>query len=122
MATEIIGTVFFFVTLIVLIVSYFRTRHTERMALINSGRTAKIFDTRDNDSNRTLKLGLFLLSIGLGLLIGLVFDNYLGTEPAGVFVSILILGGISLIYYHRYVQTLPGTNHLDENGTDGDIV
>ena len=94
MATEIVATTFFFITMIVLIVSYFRTRHTERMALINSGRTAKIFDKTDNDSNRTLKLGLFLLSIGFGLLIGLVFDHFLGTEPSGVFVSILILSNM----------------------------
>lgn len=122
MATEIVATTFFFITMIVLIVSYFRTRHTERMALINSGRTARIFDKSDNDSNRTLKLGLFLLSIGFGLLIGLIFDHFLDTEPAGVFVSILILGGVSLIYYHRYIQSREPNIHPEVDKSHEDIV
>ncbi|MBK8055047.1 MAG: hypothetical protein IPK35_17690 [Saprospiraceae bacterium] len=104
MASEIIATIGLFITLIVLIVSYFRTRHTERMALINSGRTARIFDEKDGESNGALKLGLFLLSIGLGLLIGLIVDNILNSEPSGVFVSILSLGGMSLIIYHFYIE------------------
>jgi F0F1-type ATP synthase assembly protein I len=74
------------------------------MALINSGRTAKIFDSNDTESNKSLKTGLFLLSVGLGLLAGMVIDNILDTEPAGVFVCMLIFGGISLIYYHNYVE------------------
>lgn len=104
MASEILATIGLFVSLIVFIVSFFKTRHTERMALINSGRTAKIFDEKDGESNGTLKLGLFLLSVGLGLLIGLIVDNILGTEPAGSFVSILVLGGMSLIIYHFYIE------------------
>jgi F0F1-type ATP synthase assembly protein I len=104
MASEIIGITGFFITMIVLVVTYFKTRHTERMALINSGRTARIFDANDGESNSALKLGLFLLSIGLGLLVGLTVDNILDTEPAGVFVCILIFGGVSLILYHSYVS------------------
>jgi hypothetical protein len=81
MASEIIATIGLFITLIVLIVTFFKTRHTERMALINSGRTARIFDEKDGESNGALKLGLFLLSIGLGLLIGMIVDSILQTEP-----------------------------------------
>lgn len=104
MASEIIGITGFFITLIVLVVSYFRTRHTERMALINSDRTAKIFDVNAGESNGALKLGLFLLAIGLGLLVGMIVDNILDTEPAGIFISILVLGGLSLILYHSYIE------------------
>jgi len=104
MASEIIGITGFFITMIVLVVSYFRTRHTERMALINSGRTARIFDANDSESNKALKFGLLLLSIGLGLLVGLIVDSILNTEPGGVFVSILIFGGISLIFYHIHIS------------------
>jgi FtsH-binding integral membrane protein len=104
MASEIIATIGLFITLIVLIVTFFKTRHTERMALINSGRTARIFDEKDGESNGALKIGLFILSIGLGLLIGMIVDSILQTEPAGVFVSILVLGGFSLIIYHFYIE------------------
>jgi Flp pilus assembly protein TadB len=115
MASEILFIIFFFITMIVLIVNYFKTRHTERMALINSNKTSKIFDAGD-DSKRTLKLGLFLLSVGLGLLIGLIADKILGTEPAGSFISILILGGISLILYYSYIER--NKNPLDANKDD----
>lgn len=105
MASEIIGMTGFFITLIVLISMYFRTRHIERMELIKHGRPATIFKIGAKETNSTLKLGLLLLSIGLGLLIGLFVDHILGTEPAGVFVSILILGGLSLIFYHLYMDS-----------------
>jgi hypothetical protein len=121
MATEIIGTILLFSTIMVFIVSYFKTRHNERMALINSGRTAKIFDTNDTESNKSLKFGLFLLSIGLGLLTGLIIDKILETEPAGVFVSIFIFGGISLIFYHLYVEGKNKKVMLKDNIED-DIV
>jgi F0F1-type ATP synthase assembly protein I len=116
MASEIIGITGFFITMIVLVVTYFKTRHTERMALINSGRTARIFDANDGESNSALKLGLFLLSIGLGLMVGLIVDNMLNTEPAGVFVCILIFGGVSLILYHSYVsgRMKDKTKEIDE--------
>ena len=115
MATEIVAITFFFITIMVFIVSYFKTRHSERMALINSDRTAKIFDHSDTDSNNALKLGLFLLSIGLGLMVGLMVDRVLASEPAGVFVSIFICGGISLIYYHTYIEKKGNRNDKDEN-------
>lgn len=118
MATEIIGITGFFITMIVLIVSFLKTRHTERMALINSGRTARIFDSNDTESNKALKFGLLLLSIGLGLLIGLIVDSILGTAPAGVFVSMLVLGGISLILYHSYVEK----NHKKYDKESDDLV
>ncbi|MBK7636300.1 MAG: DUF6249 domain-containing protein [Saprospiraceae bacterium] len=104
MASQIIATIGLFITLIVLIVTFFKTRHTERMALINSGRTARIFDEKDGESNGSLKVGLLLLSVGLGLLIGMIVDSILHTEPTGVFVSILVLGGMSLIIYHFYIE------------------
>ncbi len=117
MAPAIVGITFFFITMIVLIVTFFKTRNNERMALINSGRTARIFDHSDTDSNTSLKLGLFLLSIGLGLLFGLIIDNYLDTEPAGVFVSIFILGGVSLIYYHIYIEKNRKSTPVDNDET-----
>jgi hypothetical protein len=104
MATEIIGTIGFFITMIIFIVTFFKTRHTERMALINSGRTAKVFQGNDSDTNQALKFGLILLSVGLGLLVGMIFDSIFDTEPAAVFVCILIFGGISLIFYHSYIN------------------
>lgn len=104
MASEIIGMTGFFITLIVFISMYFRTRHIERMELIKHGKPATIFKIGAKDTNSALKLGLLLLSIGFGLLIGLFVDYMFNTEPAGVFVCILILGGVSLIFYHLYME------------------
>jgi F0F1-type ATP synthase assembly protein I len=116
MATQIIAITGFFITMIVFISSYFRTRHNERMALIKNEKTATIFNVEKGDSNGALKLGLLMLSIGLGLLIGLILDGIFDTEPAGVFVSMLILGGLSLIFYHSYIERKdsPKTNNHDE--------
>lgn len=115
MASEIVAITFFFITMIVLIVNFYKTRHNERMALISSGRTARIFDGDDTESNRSLKFGLFLLSIGFGLLIGLFFDNIFNSEPAGVFISIFICGGLSLIYYHFYLNTKSKNNQKEDD-------
>jgi len=78
--------------------------NTNKMASEIIGITGLIFDANDSESNKALKFGLLLLSIGLGLLVGLIVDSILNTEPAGVFVSILILGGISLIFYHIHIS------------------
>lgn len=115
MAVPIVSITLTFITLIVFIVSYFKTRHTERMALIQSGRTARIFDSSNTESNKALKFGLFFLSIGLGLLSGLIIDRILDTEPAAVFICMLIFGGISLIIYHTYVERKAKADFKYEN-------
>lgn len=114
MAVPIVGITLTFITLIVFIVTYFKSRHTERMALIQSGRTARIFDSNSTESNKALKFGLFFLSIGLGLLTGIIIDNIVGDEPAAVFICMLIFGGISLIIYHNYIERKSKAGLRDE--------
>ena len=45
----------------------------------------------------------------------MVIDDILDTEPAGVFVCILIFGGFSLIYYHNYVERKGKASRIEED-------
>ncbi|MCK9204339.1 MAG: hypothetical protein M0P58_07910 [Bacteroidales bacterium] len=79
---------------------YLFVRKKERLALIQKGSDAKIFETNKNQPS-SLKWGLLLVGIGIGILLGKVLAVYttLDEEPA-FFSMICLFGGIGLIVYH----------------------
>ena len=95
MASEILGTIGFFTTLMVLGVIFLKNRHRERLALIQYGKDSSVFHGKDRKNN-TLKFGL--------LLVGIFLDKVFDSEPACTFACIFIFGGFSLIYYHQYLN------------------
>jgi hypothetical protein len=95
---SVVGTM---VVAIVYIVNFFKTRHTERLALIKYGKTADVFYGK-NSLRRTMKIGLLLFSVGGGMLVGTIFSKAFGIDgPELVFACMMILGGLSLLYYYR---------------------
>ncbi|MEI7982751.1 MAG: DUF6249 domain-containing protein [Bacteroidota bacterium] len=81
-------------------VVYLFVRKKERLALIQQGADASIFES--NKSGPTsLKWGLLLVGIGIGILLGKVLAVYttLDEEPA-FFSMICLFGGLGLIIYH----------------------
>ncbi len=98
METEFLIPISFFA--LVYGVVYLLVRRKERLALVQKGVDASIFDA-GTKAPTDLKWGLLLIGIGVGILLGKVLAVYttLDEEPA-FFSMICLFGGIGLIIYH----------------------
>lgn len=76
---------------------YITTRNKERLALIEKGADPKLFKIRDAGSAfRSLKLGLFLIGIAIGIISG-YFLKEAGMDEGPAYLSMIFLfGGIAL--------------------------
>ena len=92
-----------FFAAIVLIVQI-QARKRIHMTLIQHGKDASMLKT-DKDANTTLKVGLLMIGISVGILLGniLTAGNYMDEEPA-YFSMMLIFGGISLLIYYFLIK------------------
>jgi hypothetical protein len=81
----------------VLGIVYLVIRKRERLALLEKGVDASVFG-QNKHSNATLKWGLFLIGVGIGLLIAqaLVRADAMDVEAA-YFSMIFLFGGIALV-------------------------
>lgn len=106
MGTEMLAIGGFWGTIVTWIYMKYKSRHTERMALIESGQDASIFDEkRLSERSNSLKNGMLLLGIGLGWFAGLVIEEIFNLDDAlGVIPTLMIGGGIGLILFYRMVQ------------------
>jgi predicted MFS family arabinose efflux permease len=77
---------------------YISARNKERMSMIEKGADASMFVTKRKYSAMTLKIGMLLVGIALGILIGSIIDEYT-TLPSevGYFSMIFLFGGLALI-------------------------
>ena len=101
MITGIIMTLGFFIAIVLSIKYVTAAKNKEKMALIDKGvDLSEIYQKKDY-RNATLKGGMFLVGIALGLFIG-----YFMTEITNInlvvsyFSMILLFGGASLIIFH----------------------
>lgn len=76
---------------------YYKTRHQERMALIEKGANASLFEFNNGTKNLTLKIGLLLIGLALGILIGSFIDEYTVLDEQAYFSMIFLFGGIGLL-------------------------
>ncbi|MFP3860507.1 MAG: DUF6249 domain-containing protein [Bacteroidales bacterium] len=80
---------------------YLNVRKKERMALIESGKDAKIFNTESNVAP-SLKFGLLMIGLALGALLGNMLEAITPIEEGVAYFSmILLFGGIGLLVYHK---------------------
>jgi len=102
MGAEIIifASVFFLVGFVAYM--YFNTRHKERMALIESGRDAGLFNTHsDPQYMGALKWGLLFVCLGIGAAVGINLDiSHESDGPLFTFPLLLGSGGLGLIIYY----------------------
>ncbi len=89
----------------IILVSYFRNRRRERMALIEAGLDAKIFDQEQKQKLpqlfRTLKLAIVGIAMGLGLLVGEYLKNNTELNDGISYLSmLLIFGGLGLLLFY----------------------
>jgi len=87
---------------------YYTTRHKERLALIDKGADASLFNTGKegskaifNWSKFTLKIGMFLMGIAFGIIAGAILSKLgLMNEDAMYSSMILFFGGLSLVIFY----------------------
>lgn len=103
MITGIITTLGFFVAIVLTVKYVSAARNKEKMALIEKGvDLSEIYQKKDY-RNATLKSGMFLVGLAVGL-----FFGYFLTEISSInavvsyFSMILLFGGASLIIFHWY--------------------
>ena len=100
-ALAIIGT---FGSIVTFIFFFFTTRHKERMALIESGKDASIFNRTQLGAHSALKFGILLLSAGLGVLLGLFLSESFNIDEAVILPSVMICGGLGLVTYYKIIN------------------
>lgn len=80
------------------------SKHRQRMAMIDKGMDPGNLAEKDSPF-RSLRNGMFLAAVGIGLLIGRALEPLFqksveDDNPLSYFISILICGGIALIAHH----------------------
>ena len=80
------------------------SRNRERMALIERGADPTLFETKKKGGNSvTMKAGLFLFGIGLGIVVAYLLTSGGGMEEGAAYPAmIFVFGGIALIVSHLW--------------------
>ena len=90
----------FFAAIVLILWVYYTNRNKERLALIEKGADAGLFKTKGNKFP-SLKVGMFFIGIGIGILIGnIIAVSTSLEEPVAYFSMIFLFGGLSLIANH----------------------
>jgi ABC-type Fe3+-siderophore transport system permease subunit len=109
MAQDIIIPIALFGSIFGILYVYFTTRNKERLALIEKGADASLFNTgkrlfntgKQFNKNTTLKIGMFLVGIALGLLLGnVIAETTRLKEEVAYFSMTFLCGGLSLITFY----------------------
>ena len=80
------------------------SRNRERMALIERGADPMLFEAKKKvNNNGTMKVGLFFLGIGLGVVVAYLVSSGGGMDEGAAYPSmIFIFGGLALIVSHLW--------------------
>jgi len=98
MGEEIFIPLTFFAALFGIFYVYITARNKERLSMIEKGADASMFSTKRKYYAMTLKIGMLLVGISLGILIGSFIDEYTTLpEEVGYFSMIFLFGGVALI-------------------------
>ncbi|GET33501.1 hypothetical protein PbJCM13498_23640 [Prolixibacter bellariivorans] len=90
----------FFVMLFGILYVYYTTRNRERLAMIEKGADASLFQDPDRISN-IFKWGMFMVGIAVGIILGSAFASADILDEGVSYPSMIFLfGGLSLIIVH----------------------
>ncbi len=104
----LVAFIAFFATIFGIYYVHITTRNKERMALIDKGADASLFNTGKegqkslfNWNKVTLKIGMFFMGIALGIIAGAIL-SYAGVlnEGANYPAMIFFFGGLSLVLFY----------------------
>jgi len=92
----------FFASAITWIYMSYKSKHQQRMALIDSGQSADIFVEKKLDKkSNALKTGMFLTGGGLGFFFGILIEEYSRLDNGMALVPLsLVGGGLGLILFY----------------------
>lgn len=87
---------------------YYSTRHKERLALIEKGADASLFNTGKEGSKTginwgkfTLRIGMLFMGVALGIMVGALMSNAgILDEDANYGSMIFFFGGLSLVLFY----------------------
>lgn len=80
---------------------YLNIRKKERMALLDRGADPSIFQEQYREKIHSLRYGLFMIGIALGIFIGNILEETTVLEPeVSYFSMIFLFGGIALVISH----------------------
>ncbi len=104
----VIAFIALFATVFGIMYVHYTTRNKERMALIEKGADASLFNTGKEGKSSVnwgkfaLKTGMLLMGIGLGIIAGAILESaaVFPSEEAGYFSMIFIFGGLALVLYY----------------------
>lgn len=104
----LVGFLSFFAMVFGICYMYYSTRNKERLALIEKGADAAIFNSGSepgigNAFGRifnSLKIGLFLIGIGVGIAMGYFVSMTGMDEGASYTAMIFLFGGLGLVIYY----------------------
>ncbi len=98
---------------------WIKSRHAERIGLINQGIIPPDSPKKKSDPNRLVSLrnGIVLISLGIGIIVGFLCSEYLvigrGNEFWMTGASVVFFLGIGYLVYFLVVQKIPA-NRLQE--------
>ncbi|MBN4072447.1 hypothetical protein JYT74_00265 [Crocinitomix catalasitica] len=108
MHTELFVPIVLFIAIFGAIYIYLTTRNKERLALIEKGADASLFERRQSQSLRT---GMLLIGISVGIFMGHILEQYMSMEPPlPYFAMIALFGGGSLILHYFIERKLSHKN------------
>jgi F0F1-type ATP synthase membrane subunit c/vacuolar-type H+-ATPase subunit K len=105
----LIAFIALFATVFGIVYTHYTTRNKERMALIEKGADASLFNTGKegkglgvNWGKFALKIGMLFMGIGLGIIAGAIFESLsvFPHEEPGYLSMIFIFGGLALVLYY----------------------
>jgi len=108
MITGIVTTIAFFIAVVFTVKYITGSKTREKMALIEKGvDISQLYEKKDY-RNATLKIGMFLVGVAIGLFVGYLLTVITDiNEVVSYFSMILLFGGASLIVFHWYNNKLP---------------
>jgi len=113
MADNILVPLIIFGTIFGIVYVFFTTRNKERLALIEKGADASMFNTnrKFNWKSFLLSSGMLLVGIGVGIMFGALFSKSIPLEEDVAYpMSIFTFAGISLIVYYFVARKMDKEN------------